>query len=170
MFQWLTSVFTGRSVWCWLDIQTLVLLCFNWFILTPRMSASWSVVTSGLYVQIKGFQKHLTLIINLWDSVYILANTLCLPCVQVSRRPNFKELSQDHARCQRWLNKKRIKAFYTSVLADNLRHGTQFLLQVWTSAWKVYSSGLMCFPLVLCCQVYQVKVSLIIKIVSTWEW
>ncbi|XP_041793140.1 solute carrier family 12 member 2-like [Chelmon rostratus] len=47
----------------------------------------------------------------------------------VSRRPNFKELSQDHARCQRWLNKKRIKAFYTSVLADNLRHGTQFLLQ-----------------------------------------
>uniref|UniRef100_A0A671WZQ8 Solute carrier family 12 member 2 n=1 Tax=Sparus aurata TaxID=8175 RepID=A0A671WZQ8_SPAAU len=39
------------------------------------------------------------------------------------------ELSQDHARCQRWLNKKRIKAFYTTVFSDNLRHGTQFLLQ-----------------------------------------
>uniref|UniRef100_A0A671X5D6 Solute carrier family 12 member 2 n=1 Tax=Sparus aurata TaxID=8175 RepID=A0A671X5D6_SPAAU len=54
---------------------------------------------------------------------------LCLSSVQVTRRPNFKELSQDHARCQRWLNKKRIKAFYTTVFSDNLRHGTQFLLQ-----------------------------------------
>ncbi|XP_069379373.1 solute carrier family 12 member 2-like [Paralichthys olivaceus] len=46
-----------------------------------------------------------------------------------SRRPNFKELSQDHTRCQRWLYEKRIKAFYTPVFSDNLRHGTQFLLQ-----------------------------------------
>uniref|UniRef100_A0A8C4NNE7 Solute carrier family 12 member 2 n=1 Tax=Dicentrarchus labrax TaxID=13489 RepID=A0A8C4NNE7_DICLA len=54
---------------------------------------------------------------------------LCLSSVQVSRRPNFKELGQDRARCQRWLNKKRIKAFYTTVFSENLRHGTQFLLQ-----------------------------------------
>nr|AZT78966.1 solute carrier family 12 member 2 like [Lateolabrax maculatus] len=47
----------------------------------------------------------------------------------VSRRPNFKELSQDHGRCQRWLNKKRIKAFYTPVFSDSLRHGAQFLMQ-----------------------------------------
>nr|XP_020450787.1 solute carrier family 12 member 2-like [Monopterus albus] len=47
----------------------------------------------------------------------------------VSRRPNMKELSQEHARCQRWLNEKRIKAFYTPVFSDNLRHGAQFLLQ-----------------------------------------
>ncbi|XP_056889653.1 solute carrier family 12 member 2-like [Takifugu flavidus] len=47
----------------------------------------------------------------------------------VSRRPNFKELYQDRARCQNWLNKKRMKAFYSTVFADNLRHGTQFLLQ-----------------------------------------
>lgn len=59
-------------------------------------------------------------------------------CVQVSRRPNFKELSQDHARCQRWLNKKRIKAFYTTVFADNLRHGTQFLLQVGTPGYTSF--------------------------------
>uniref|UniRef100_A0A4W6CVT6 Solute carrier family 12 member 2 n=1 Tax=Lates calcarifer TaxID=8187 RepID=A0A4W6CVT6_LATCA len=39
------------------------------------------------------------------------------------------ELAQDHARCQRWLNEKRIKAFYTPVYSDNLRHGAQFLLQ-----------------------------------------
>ncbi|KAM3867825.1 solute carrier family 12 member 2 [Diretmus argenteus] len=47
----------------------------------------------------------------------------------VSRRPTFKELSQDHARCQRWLHKKSIKAFYTPVFSDNLRHGAQVLLQ-----------------------------------------
>ncbi|XP_069562016.1 solute carrier family 12 member 2-like [Brachyistius frenatus] len=47
----------------------------------------------------------------------------------VSRRPNMKELSQDHARCQRWLNKKRIKSFYAPVFADNLRQGAQLLLQ-----------------------------------------
>ncbi|XP_076003631.1 solute carrier family 12 member 2-like isoform X2 [Genypterus blacodes] len=47
----------------------------------------------------------------------------------VSRRPNFKESSQDHIRCQRWLNKKGIKSFYTPVFSDSLRHGVQFLLQ-----------------------------------------
>uniref|UniRef100_A0A3B3WSV1 Solute carrier family 12 member 2 n=1 Tax=Poecilia mexicana TaxID=48701 RepID=A0A3B3WSV1_9TELE len=47
----------------------------------------------------------------------------------VSRRPNFKDLSQDYVRCRRWLIKKRIKAFYSPVFADNLRHGAQLLLQ-----------------------------------------
>ncbi|XP_070759900.1 solute carrier family 12 member 2-like [Enoplosus armatus] len=54
---------------------------------------------------------------------------VCAHVRTVSRRPNVKELSQDHARCQRWLNKKRIKAFYIPVFSDNLRHGAQFLLQ-----------------------------------------
>uniref|UniRef100_A0AAX7VAX2 Solute carrier family 12 member 2 n=1 Tax=Astatotilapia calliptera TaxID=8154 RepID=A0AAX7VAX2_ASTCA len=39
------------------------------------------------------------------------------------------ELYQDYARCQRYLNKKRIKAFYAPVFSDNLRHGAQLLLQ-----------------------------------------
>lgn len=67
-------------------------------------------------------------------AVMILHNFSNHPCVfgsfQVSRRPNVKELSQDYARCRRWLSKKRIKAFYTPVFADNLRQGTQLLLQV----------------------------------------
>ncbi|XP_074525687.1 solute carrier family 12 member 2 [Halichoeres trimaculatus] len=54
---------------------------------------------------------------------------VCAHVKTVTRRPNFKELAQDHARCQRWLNKKRIKAFYTPVYSDNLRHGAQFLMQ-----------------------------------------
>ncbi|KAM7018737.1 solute carrier family 12 member 2 [Tautogolabrus adspersus] len=54
---------------------------------------------------------------------------VCAHVKTLTRRPNFKELSQDHARCQRWLNKKRIKSFYTPVYTDSLRHGAQFLMQ-----------------------------------------
>lgn len=36
----------------------------------------------------------------------------------------------DQVRYQRWLLKKRIKAFYTPVLAEDLRQGAQYLLQV----------------------------------------
>uniref|UniRef100_A0A8C7XU26 Solute carrier family 12 member 3 n=1 Tax=Oryzias sinensis TaxID=183150 RepID=A0A8C7XU26_9TELE len=35
----------------------------------------------------------------------------------------------DYARCQRWLSKKRIKAFYAPVFAENMRYGAQLLLQ-----------------------------------------
>ncbi|XP_055017817.1 solute carrier family 12 member 2-like [Boleophthalmus pectinirostris] len=47
----------------------------------------------------------------------------------LSRRPNLKDLTLEHGRCQRWLQKKNIRAFYSPVLADNLRHGAQLLLQ-----------------------------------------
>ncbi|XP_038820855.1 solute carrier family 12 member 2-like [Salvelinus namaycush] len=46
-----------------------------------------------------------------------------------SRRPNFKELSNDQTRYQRWLLKNETKAFYTPVFADDMRQGTQYLLQ-----------------------------------------
>uniref|UniRef100_A0A669BE93 Solute carrier family 12 member 2 n=1 Tax=Oreochromis niloticus TaxID=8128 RepID=A0A669BE93_ORENI len=54
---------------------------------------------------------------------------VCSHVRTVSRRSNFRELYQDYARCQRYLNKKRIKAFYAPVFSDNLRHGAQLLLQ-----------------------------------------
>uniref|UniRef100_A0A8C7XRC7 Solute carrier family 12 member 3 n=1 Tax=Oryzias sinensis TaxID=183150 RepID=A0A8C7XRC7_9TELE len=38
-------------------------------------------------------------------------------------------VSPDYARCQRWLSKKRIKAFYAPVFAENMRYGAQLLLQ-----------------------------------------
>ncbi|XP_021446137.2 solute carrier family 12 member 2 isoform X1 [Oncorhynchus mykiss] len=46
-----------------------------------------------------------------------------------SRRPNFKDLSNDQTRYQRWLLKNETKAFYTPVFADDMRQGTQYLLQ-----------------------------------------
>uniref|UniRef100_A0A4W5P6C1 Solute carrier family 12 member 2 n=1 Tax=Hucho hucho TaxID=62062 RepID=A0A4W5P6C1_9TELE len=46
-----------------------------------------------------------------------------------TRRPNFKELSNDQTRYQRWLLKNKTKAFYTPVFADDMRQGTQYLLQ-----------------------------------------
>lgn len=129
--EWLTSLFTGRSVWCWLVIQTLVLLCFNWFILSPRTWAWWSAATSGPYVAASGNISSRRQSVTF--STFFSSLPPVLSSVQVSRRPNFKELSQDHGRCQRWLNKKRIKAFYTPVFSDSLRHGAQFLMQVWSN-------------------------------------
>ncbi|KAI4882670.1 hypothetical protein NFI96_014659 [Prochilodus magdalenae] len=46
-----------------------------------------------------------------------------------SRRPNFKELNSDIMRYQRWLLNNNSKAFYTPVVAEDLRQGTQYLLQ-----------------------------------------
>uniref|UniRef100_A0A8B9LMQ0 Solute carrier family 12 member 2 n=1 Tax=Astyanax mexicanus TaxID=7994 RepID=A0A8B9LMQ0_ASTMX len=46
-----------------------------------------------------------------------------------SRRPNFKELNSDMVRYQRWLLNNNSKAFYTPVVAEDLRQGTQYLLQ-----------------------------------------
>ncbi|XP_017546808.2 solute carrier family 12 member 2 isoform X2 [Pygocentrus nattereri] len=46
-----------------------------------------------------------------------------------SRRPNFKELNSDLVRYQRWLLNNNSKAFYTPVVAEDLRQGTQYLLQ-----------------------------------------
>ncbi|KAF7648949.1 hypothetical protein LDENG_00149600 [Lucifuga dentata] len=46
-----------------------------------------------------------------------------------SRRPNFKDLATEQARYQRWLLKNETKAFYTPVFAEDMRQGTQFLLQ-----------------------------------------
>ncbi|XP_041825803.1 solute carrier family 12 member 2 isoform X2 [Melanotaenia boesemani] len=45
------------------------------------------------------------------------------------RRPNFKDLVTDQTRCQRWLLKSETKAFYTAVFAEDLRQGSQYLLQ-----------------------------------------
>uniref|UniRef100_A0A8C7XLF2 Solute carrier family 12 member 3 n=1 Tax=Oryzias sinensis TaxID=183150 RepID=A0A8C7XLF2_9TELE len=42
---------------------------------------------------------------------------------------HIRTLTQDYARCQRWLSKKRIKAFYAPVFAENMRYGAQLLLQ-----------------------------------------
>ncbi|XP_041914609.1 solute carrier family 12 member 2 [Alosa sapidissima] len=46
-----------------------------------------------------------------------------------NRKPNFKELNNDLVRYQRWLLNNSSKAFYTPVLAEDLRQGTQYLLQ-----------------------------------------
>lgn len=54
-------------------------------------------------------------------------------CPQGYRRPNFKDLATDQARYQRWLLKNETKAFYTPVFAEDMRQGTQYLLQVGNS-------------------------------------
>ena len=55
---------------------------------------------------------------------------VCVTSLQGYRRPNSKELAADQARYQRWLLKHECKAFYTPVFAEDLKQGTQYLLQV----------------------------------------
>ncbi|XP_078252212.1 solute carrier family 12 member 2 isoform X1 [Rhinoraja longicauda] len=45
------------------------------------------------------------------------------------RRQALKEISNDQSKYQRWLIKNKMKAFYAPVYAEDLREGTQFLLQ-----------------------------------------
>uniref|UniRef100_A0A4W3I3G7 Solute carrier family 12 member 2 n=1 Tax=Callorhinchus milii TaxID=7868 RepID=A0A4W3I3G7_CALMI len=45
------------------------------------------------------------------------------------RRQALKEIAADQAKYQRWLIKNKMKAFYTPVYAEDLREGTQFLIQ-----------------------------------------
>ncbi|KAG7498520.1 solute carrier family 12 member 2 isoform X1 [Solea senegalensis] len=45
------------------------------------------------------------------------------------RRPNFKDLATEQSRYQRWLMKNQTKGFYTPVFAEDMRQGTQYLLQ-----------------------------------------
>ncbi|PWA15251.1 hypothetical protein CCH79_00020352 [Gambusia affinis] len=45
------------------------------------------------------------------------------------RKPNFKDLAADQSRYQRWLMRNETKAFYTPVFAEDLRQGSQYLLQ-----------------------------------------
>lgn len=45
------------------------------------------------------------------------------------RRPNFKDIATEQARYQRWLIKNETKGFYTSVFAEDMRQGAQYLLQ-----------------------------------------
>ncbi|XP_012931207.1 solute carrier family 12 member 2 isoform X2 [Heterocephalus glaber] len=45
------------------------------------------------------------------------------------RRQAMKEMSMDQAKYQRWLIKNKMKAFYASVHADDLREGAQYLMQ-----------------------------------------
>ncbi|GCC19977.1 solute carrier family 12 member 2 isoform X1 [Chiloscyllium punctatum] len=45
------------------------------------------------------------------------------------RRQALKEIATDQAKYQRWLIKNKMKAFYAPVYAEDLREGTQFLLQ-----------------------------------------
>uniref|UniRef100_A0A673LTR7 Solute carrier family 12 member 2 n=1 Tax=Sinocyclocheilus rhinocerous TaxID=307959 RepID=A0A673LTR7_9TELE len=56
-------------------------------------------------------------------------NVGLMVCGHVSRRPNFKEINSDMLRYQRWLLNNNSKAFYTPVVAEDLRQGTQYLLQ-----------------------------------------
>ena len=53
------------------------------------------------------------------------------------RRPELRLIANGHTK---WLNKRKIKAFYSDVIAEDLRSGVQILMQVpwaWASPWDL---------------------------------
>lgn len=46
------------------------------------------------------------------------------------RMPELRLIANGHTK---WLNKRKIKAFYSDVIAEDLRSGVQILMQVWGS-------------------------------------
>lgn len=44
--------------------------------------------------------------------------------------PELRLIANGHTK---WLNKRKIKAFYSDVIAEDLRSGVQILMQVWGS-------------------------------------
>lgn len=51
--------------------------------------------------------------------------------------PELRLIASGHTK---WLNKRKIKAFYSDVIAEDLRSGVQILMQVWGSP-KALSLG-----------------------------
>lgn len=83
------------------------------------------VIYTGLKQVYHGQQA--TVLLDVFICVHV-----CVASLQGYRRPNYKELATDQARYQRWLLKHECKAFYTPVFAEDLKQGTQYLLQVGT--------------------------------------
>lgn len=116
---WRWASFAGLSVWFWPDIQTLGQLCFSWFILSPRTSAWWSAVMSGLYVQelYQAFHP---------DKLHLSVPVLCLlqsPPASLFRCPDGQTLRS----CTRI-----VPAVRTGWVKNAWKPSTlQFLLTIW---------------------------------------
>ncbi|XP_046870972.1 solute carrier family 12 member 2 [Hypomesus transpacificus] len=108
--------------------------------LTYHQALTHSLQLSGVEDHIKNFRPQCLVMTGYPNSRPALLNLVhaftknvgLMICGHVrtgSRRPNFKELANDQVRFQRWLLRNETKAFYTAVYAEDIRQGTQYLLQ-----------------------------------------
>ncbi|KAM6902505.1 solute carrier family 12 member 2 [Xenentodon cancila] len=108
--------------------------------LTYHQALTHTLQLSGVEDHIKTFRPQCLVMTGypnsrpaLLDLVHTFTKNIALMiCGHVRmgyRRPNFKDLTTDQTRYQRWLLKNEAKAFYIPVFAEDLRQGTQYLLQ-----------------------------------------
>uniref|UniRef100_A0A8C9WPE6 Solute carrier family 12 member 2 n=1 Tax=Scleropages formosus TaxID=113540 RepID=A0A8C9WPE6_SCLFO len=108
--------------------------------LTYHQALTHSLQLSGVEDHIKNFRPQCLVMTGYPNSRPALLNLvhaftknvglmICGHVRTTSRRPNFKELANEQIRYQRWLLKNETKAFYNPVFAEDLRQGTQCLLQ-----------------------------------------
>uniref|UniRef100_A0A7N8WN68 Solute carrier family 12 member 2-like n=1 Tax=Mastacembelus armatus TaxID=205130 RepID=A0A7N8WN68_9TELE len=115
-------------------VTLLIILALYIYVSYKKPDVNWGSSTQALI-----YNQALTHCLNLTgveDHVKNFRSARCFTYSFIQLCPGLEKnliiswfVLQDHARCQRWLNKKRIKAFYTPVFSDNLRHGAQLLLQ-----------------------------------------
>ncbi|KAJ8392724.1 hypothetical protein AAFF_G00072080 [Aldrovandia affinis] len=108
--------------------------------LTYHQALTHSLQLSGVEDHIKNFRPQCLVLTGYPNSRPALLHIvhaftknvglmICGHVRTTSRRPNFKDLAHDQTRYQRWLLKNETKAFYTPVFADDLRQGSQYLMQ-----------------------------------------
>ncbi|KAG7476486.1 hypothetical protein MATL_G00083470 [Megalops atlanticus] len=108
--------------------------------LTYHQALTHSLQLSGVEDHIKNFRPQCLVMTGYPNSRPALLNLvhaftknvglmICGHVRMTCRRPNFKELANDQIRYQRWLLRNETKAFYTPVFAEDLRQGSQYLMQ-----------------------------------------
>nr|XP_033784861.1 solute carrier family 12 member 2 [Geotrypetes seraphini] len=108
--------------------------------LTYLNALQHSIRLAGVEDHVKNFRPQCLVLIGAPNSRPALLNLVhaftknvgLMVCGHVHmspRRQAMKELSTDQSRYQRWLIKNKMKAFYTPVHAEDLRDGTQYLMQ-----------------------------------------
>uniref|UniRef100_A0A8C7K330 Solute carrier family 12 member 2 n=1 Tax=Oncorhynchus kisutch TaxID=8019 RepID=A0A8C7K330_ONCKI len=133
----------------WVSLAGAVLCCVVMFVINWWAALMTNVIVMGLYIYVSykkpdvnwgsstqalTYHQALTHSLHLSSVEDHIKNfRYCTEPTPIythgSRRPNFKELSNDQTRYQRWLMKNETKAFYTPVFAEDIREGTQYLLQ-----------------------------------------
>ncbi|XP_004697035.2 solute carrier family 12 member 2, partial [Echinops telfairi] len=101
--------------------------------LTYLNALQHSVRLSGVEDHVKNFSCHSNIAYPTCTCIFLFRSFSSLQPSELHpwgpRRQAMKEMSIDHIKYQRWLIKNKMKAFYAPVHADDLREGTQYLMQ-----------------------------------------
>uniref|UniRef100_A0A8C8K310 Solute carrier family 12 member 2 n=1 Tax=Oncorhynchus tshawytscha TaxID=74940 RepID=A0A8C8K310_ONCTS len=136
----------------WVSLAGAVLCCVVMFVINWWAALMTNVIVMGLYIYVSYKKPDVNWGSSTQALTYhqALTHSLHLSSVEdhiknfrysteptpiythfhfLDQRKSMSQLSNDQTRYQRWLMKNETKAFYTPVFAEDIREGTQYLLQ-----------------------------------------